>query len=643
MTTWHAIREGHDEERREADTGAREIRARPGGLRRAPHHPRGRGTHGFQTLLAECAPDGWKLIHEERLANGIRPDGTMHDDYNLRRGYWEAKDTHDDLDTEIHAKISRGYPTSNIIFEDTQRAVLYQGGKRSDGEIDLRDRRQLTYLLETFFGYEESHIVNFHQAVAEFGANIKDLAAGLKRRIEEERLAHNRAFDAAWAKFYELCRTALDPNMRSETVDDMLVQHLLTERLFRTVFDNPHFLDNNVIAVEIEKVIAALTSRAFNRSDFLRARDRFYLAIEQEARRQTSWDEKQAFMNTVYERFFQDWSKRQADTHGIVYTPQEIVDFMCASVDEVLRRDFGMSLSAPGVSVLDPATGTGSFVVNLLRRIDGSALQQKYQHELFANEIMLLPYYIASLNIEHAYYERTQQYLQFPGICFADTLELADPLAHTGHTQQSMWVNEQNTERVRAEQDAKIMVVIGNPPYNMGQMNENDNNKNRSYAVIDRRIHDTYAKDSKATLNNKLYDAYVKFFRWATDRLGERDGVVCMVTNNSFIDQIAFDGMRQHLLNNFTAIYHIDLHGDVRLNPKLSGTTHNVFGIQVGVGITVAIRSTAGHTRGLYYFRVPEGWRKDQKLDFLKEHGSISAVEWQQLCSSPRILVHSIG
>lgn len=580
----------------------------------------------FQNLLADCSPDDWKLIHEERLPSGVIPDGTLHDDYNLRRGYWEAKDTHDDLDTEIRAKIAKGYPTTNIIFEDTQRAVLYQNGQEAF-QANLRVQTEVRDLLREFFGHQDPHIESFHQAVAEFGERIPELADGLKQRISEEHRAQNKAFADAWASFYTLCKTTLDKNIRAETVDEMLAQHLLTERLFRTVFDNPHFLSNNVIAVEIEKVIAALTSRVFNRNDFLRSLDRFYVAIEQEARGLTDWSEKQAFMNTVYERFFQNWSKRQADTHGIVYTPQEIVDFMCASVEEVLRRDFGTSLSAPGVSVLDPATGTGSFIVNILRRINGSTLKQKYEHDLFANEIMLLPYYIASLNIEHEYFARTGMYLPFEGICFADTLELADPLAHKGVSQQAMWLNEQNTKRVQDEQDAKIMVVIGNPPYNVGQMNENDNNKNRKYDVIDARIRETYAKDSKATNRNALSDAYVKFFRWATDRLQGRDGVVCMVSNNSFVDQIAFDGMRQHLLQDFTAIYHIDLHGNVRQNPKLSGTTHNVFGIQVGVGITVAIRSANSHVRGLYYVRVPEDWRKEEKLEYLKEHGSINGIE----------------
>ena len=175
------------------------------------------------------------------------------------------------------------------------------------------------------------------------------------------------------------------------------------------------------------------------------------------------------------------------------------------------------------------------------------------------------------------------------------------------------------------------MVVIGNPPYNMGQMNENDNNKNRRYPVIDQRIRETYSKDSRATLNNKLYDPYVKFFRWALDRLQGRDGIVCFVSNNSFVDQIAFDGMRKHLMQDFTHIYHLDLHGNVRKNPKLSGTTHNVFGIQVGVGITIAIRASQSTTHALYYYRVPEFWRRKEKLDFLADKGGIPQIGWKTL------------
>jgi predicted helicase len=336
----------------------------------------------------------------------------------------------------------------------------------------------------------------------------------------------------------------------------------------------------NVIAAEIEKVVDALASRSFNRSDFLRILDRFYVAIEQAARSIESWSERQEFLNTVYERFFQGFSVKRADTHGIVYTPQEIVDFMVESVDVVLRQEFGKSIETPGVKILDPATGTGNFIVNIVRRLYGRALKEKYANDLFCNEIMLLPYYIASLNIEHAYYEQMQQYEPFEGICFADTLELAEG------RQLPLFV-EENTERVKREKEADIMVVIGNPPYNAWQKSENDNNKNRRYPFVDQHIKETYVKGSKATLNNTLYDSYVRFFRWASDRLQGRDGIVCFVTNNSFLDRPAFDGMRKSLLEDFSHIYHMDLHGNACKNPKLSGTTHNVFGIQIGVGITL--------------------------------------------------------
>src|SRR5436305_2321215 len=183
---------------------------------------------------------------------------------------------------------------------------------------------------------------------------------------------------------------------------------------------------------------------------------------------------------------------------------------MSNSVEEVLKRKFNTSIADPGVQILDPCTGTGSFIVNLVRNhIPRSRLAHKYEHDLFCNEIMLLPYYIASLNIEHAYYERMGNYKSFEGIAFADTLNLEG--------QQMELFSERNTERIEREKQAQIMVVIGNPPYNVGQKNENDNNKNRRYPVIDQRIRETYVKDSKASNKNSNYDAYRRFFRWATD------------------------------------------------------------------------------------------------------------------------------
>ncbi|HEY1381577.1 MAG TPA: type ISP restriction/modification enzyme [Gemmataceae bacterium] len=398
----------------------------------------------------------------------------------------------------------------------------------------------------------------------------------------------------------------------------------------RYAFDNPEFTRRNVIAAEVETVIDALVSKNFNRDDFQKSLDRFYVAIENAAHTMPEFSDKQHFLNTVYERFFQGYSVKVADTHGIVYTPQAIVDFMCASVAEVLQTEFGKGLGDAGVHILDPCTGTGNFIVNILRRIPKKDLPRMYAQQLFANEVMLLPYYIAAQNIEHTYSELTGRYEPFEGLCFVDTLDLAEEKPHL------FSFAERNTERVERQKAMPITVIVGNPPYNVGQLNENDNNKNRKYEVIDGRVKATYAKDSAASSVSKLNDAYVKFFRWAVDRLGERNGIVCLVTNNGFVDQLAFDGMRYHIFRDFTDVYHLDLNGNVRKNPRLSGTAHNVFGIQVGVGITVAIRVPVAAYHRLFYYRVPEEWRKELKLRFLAKSTSIEGVQWQPIQPSHR-------
>jgi predicted helicase len=240
---------------------------------------------------------------------------------------------------------------------------------------------------------------------------------------------------------------------------------------------------------------------------------------------------------------------------------------------------------------------------------------------------MLLPYYIASMNIEHTYLDMVGEYEPFEGICLVDTFE---------NSGQDSFFTTENTKRIRRQMAAPIRVVIGNPPYNMGQQNENDQNKNRRYARkggVDERVAKTYTRDSMATLRNKLSDPYVKAFRWATDRIQDH-GVVCFVSNNSFVDQIAFDGMRTHLERDFSKIYVIDLGGNVRKNPKLSGTTHNVFGIQVGVAITILVRHVGNDTNKpaeIFYARMGEDWRKELKYRQLEEWQEVSNVTYKRL------------
>jgi predicted helicase len=581
----------------------------------------------FHRLMADAGKEyRWTLIAEQEKKIGgktIRPDGTFKDDLFLVRGYWEAKDTSDKLEAEIEKKRKAGYPLNNIIFEDNQTAILYQHGQRILA-VDMQDPAKLAELITQFFRYVEPEIEEFEHAVDEFKERVPDLADGLRKKIEQSHRT-NPAFKRAFADFFELCQTSLNPNIAQAAVDEMLIQHILTERLIREIFDNPEFVRRNVIAAEVEKVMLAMTSHSFDRNTYLRDLDRFYVAIEHAARTMTDWSDKQYFLNTVYERFFQGYSVKLADTMGIVYTPQEIVDFMCASVAEVLEKEFGKKLWSDDVYIIDPCTGTGNFIVNLIRRIPKAKLEDVYKHRLFANEIMLLPYYIAALNIEHAYFEQVGKYDGFEGLCFVDTLDLAE------HAQGELgFMTPANTERVARQRRAPITVVIGNPPYNVGQAVHNDKNQNRAYPVLDQRIRETYAADSEATSVSKLSDAYVKFFRWATDRLNGREGIVCFVTNNGFVEQLAFDGMRKSLAENFSTIYHLDLEGNVRHDPKLSGTAYNVFGIQVGVGITIAVRARKKRP-AIHFTRVDKLLRRHEKLAWVASKESALGVDWKRL------------
>ena len=339
----------------------------------------------FQKLLAECARRrGWVLIPQLAAPGDRRnvPDGTVRDQNSLPRGYWEAKDSGDDLRAEIAKKIARGYPVTNTIFEDTRQAILYQN-KQPAPAVDLHQPAELALLLNQFFTYRPPDFEEFEEAVDEFKEHVPDLARGLNEKIKEAH-GNNRPFIAAFAAFFRLCQTALNPNIRAEAVDEMLIQHLLTERLIGTIFDKPEFVQQNVIAAEVEKVVTALTSQSFSRKDYLKSLDRFYLAIESAARVLPDFSDKQHFLNTVYERFFQGYSVKLADTHGIVYTPQPIVDFMCASVAEVLEKEFGKSLASPDVYIIDPCTGTGNFIVDLLRRMPRRDLPRMYRQQMFA-------------------------------------------------------------------------------------------------------------------------------------------------------------------------------------------------------------------------------------------------------------------
>ena len=586
----------------------------------------------FQRLLEECARRfGLSLVLEWELKRqqqrSLRVDGALIDDFRLVHGYWEAKDSHDDLAKETRAKLATGYPKDNILFQAPERLILIQNGRQVLDE-DIRRPEALVEALRLFFGYLPPAYEQWGQAVGEFQTKIPELAEALLRLIEKERKDNGR-FVEAFDRFSLICRQSINPDLSVKAVEEMLVQHLLTERIFRTVFNNSDFTHRNVVAREIERVIDALTSQTFSRQSFMKGLERFYGAIERTAMTIESFADKQGFLNTVYEKFFQGFSGQTADALGIVYTPPSVVRFMISSVEEILRRDFGRSLSDRGVHILDPFVGTGNFLVHAMQHIKKTALPHKYEHEFFANEVMLLPYYIASMNIEHQYFEATGTYKPFQGLCLVDTFELAE------ERQLSLFTAE-NTERVARQRRAPIFVVMGNPPYNANQVNENDNNKNRKYPTMDRRVQETYVKESNARLRTRYGDPYIKALRWATDRIGQ-DGIVAFVTNSSFVHKNSLDGVRAGLGSDFDEIYILDLGGSVKDNPKLSGTTHNVFGIMPGVSINILVRKRgdkskrAAVQRRVFYAATGELWRKEERYRFLDSAESIRGVEWQTL------------
>ena len=580
----------------------------------------------FETLLNTCARQVNATIIPQyamhtATGNRIVIDGAVLNEYGIPIAYWEAKDIDDDLDIAVQQKREAGYPLDNILFQTPERGILIQNGQTAL-DLDISDPANLIESLKYLFAYTAPALDNWQTAVTDFRSHVPDLANKLMELIEQ-RYEMDPTFKKAFADFYEICRTSINPDLSRAAVEEMLIQHILTERIFRTVFNNSAFTRRNIIAREIENVVDELIRHAFSREEFLKPLDRFYVAIEQAATLCRDFSQKQHFLNTFYEKFFQGFSEDVADTHGIVYTPQPIVDFMVKSVSHILETEFGRSLSDTGVHIIDPFVGTGNFIVRLMQDIQGAALEEKYRHELHCNEVMLLPYYIASLNIEQEFFQRTQTYLPFEGITLADTFELLEDKQMTLFTKE-------NTERVERQKKADMFVVIGNPPYNAWQVNDSDNNRNRKYETMDGRIAETYAADSSATLKNALYDPYIKAIRWASDRIGD-EGVVTFVTNNGFVDGLAFDGMRKHLAQDFDAIYILDLGGNARKGLKVSDA--NVFGIRVGVGINLFVKTKQNPSEAarIFYYRADEFWNKNKKFDFLNESQHAGGIEWQPI------------
>jgi predicted helicase len=547
----------------------------------------------------------------------VYPDGTVKNLWGLDIGLWESKDEKDDIEAEIDSKIKNGYPLTNILFEDNNVAVLFQRGEEVNrGKV--RDADKLHEILSAFLTFKSETVYKFEDAIEKFKADIPVIVETLRKKILETR-EHNESFLTAQEVFLDLCRAEINPDVTLEDIREMMIQHILTSDIFTKIFDDAEFHHHNTIAAELEKLIAILFSYA-ERRNLLHSIEHYYEAISATAASITDHHEKQKFLKVLYENFYKVYNPKAADRLGVIYTPNEIVQFMVQSTNYLLYKHFGKTLADKNVEILDPATGTGTFICEIIENsIPKDQLDYKYKNELHANEVAILPYYIANLNIEFTFKQKMQYYAEFPNLCFVDTLDNIGALAFAGKQHDMFGVTSENTERIKRQNSKKISVFIGNPPYNANQKNENENNKNREYPFIDKRIKDTFIKYSTAQ-KTKAYDMYSRFYRWVMDRL-DRNAVLAFITNRSFIDSRTFDGFRKCIQDDFSNCYIIDTKSDVRANPKIAGTTHNVFGIQTGVAIMFLIKKEKKEGQSIIeYFTMVDEWRKEEKLDWLENN-----------------------
>jgi len=539
----------------------------------------------FQNLVNGFArPKGLELVPEISIKSPfgttVRPDGVLRNILQLDYGFWESKDEKDDIYKEIEAKFKKGYPKNNILFEDTQTAILFQEGKKI--QIDMQNAADLLDLLNQFINYERPEVKEFNTAVTKFSEDLPTILDSLRNMIGVE-LANNTHFSQESSLFLQLCQSSINPNLSQKDVWEMLIQHILTEEIFLSIFSNADYHRENNIAQSLYKVEKTFF-RGQTKQNLLASIRPYYNTVKARASEMVSHSDKQRFLKAIYENFYKAYNPKGADRLGIVYTPNEIVKFMIEGTDFLLEKHFGKTLGSKGVEILDPCTGTGTFVTELIEHIPSHQLAHKFENEIHANEMALLPYYVANLNIEAVFQQKMGTYKEFKNLCFVDTLDNTDALQYSGK-QNALFgsLSMENVERIKRQNEKKISVIIGNPPYNANQQNENDNNKNREYADIDKRIKETYIKESTAQ-KTKVYDMYARFFRWAMDRIPEK-GIICYVCNRSFIDSKTFDGFRKILAKEFDEVYIVDTQSDVRANPKIAGTTHNVFGIQTGVAV----------------------------------------------------------
>ncbi|MEB0000529.1 DEAD/DEAH box helicase family protein [Cryobacterium sp. RTS3] len=509
-------------------------------------------------------------------------------------------------------------------------SIIGVGGKSKDDEEDWGN---VTLDFPNIDQWRDAILAKIVQKVGErrywenWAKDVAGIASDHMTRIRTLVDGSDSKLHEEFTTFTQGLKDNLNPYITEHDAIEMLSQHLITKPVFDALFEGYAFSESNPVSRVMQVMIDVLEGENLGKET--EKLNKFYDSVRTRAAGITDAAAKQGIVKELYEKFFKTAFSGTSDRLGIVYTPNAIVDFILHSVDDALKDQFGTSVSDEGVHILDPFTGTGTFIVRLLQSglIKPEDLEHKYRYELHANELVLLAYYVAAINIEETYHSLAGgDYLPFDGIVLTDTFQMdesddADELDGTA-------VFPENNDRVKAQKSSDIRVIVGNPPYSAKQGSGNEDNQNLKYPTLDARIAKTYLTRSTATNKAALYDSYIRSLRWASDRIGDR-GIVAFVSNGSFVETPTTDGVRKALIEEFSSIYVLNLRGNQRGDWRKEGGKVFGEGSQSSIAIYLLIKNPEDSTWGkVFYHGVADFQTREQKLDGLKSAHSYRGLQW---------------
>ena len=546
----------------------------------------------------------------------------------------QALRAHDERFDALVNKIDLTGDTGGVI--EIIDASPGDGDGEWDGDSKPKEDTQVPLFEFDFADWKDALLAKIVQKVGErtywenWAKDVADIAKNHISRITHLVSGGNESLKDEFAHFLKGLQDNLNPSITEADAIEMLAQHLITKPVFDALFDGYAFTELNPVSVSMQRMITALESASINKET--ESLEDFYDSVRLRASGIDDGAAKQKIVKELYEKFFRLAFSGTSEKLGIVYTPNEVVDFIIRSVDVILKNEFGSGLGEKGVDVLDPFTGTGTFIVRLLQSglISTEQLSHKFRYELHANEIVLLAYYVAAINIEETFHALTGTYEPFQGVVLTDTFQMNE--GDDANELPGMEIFPENNERVLAQKAREITVIIGNPPYSVGQGSANDDNANASYPSLDARITATYAARTSAQNKNNLYDSYIRAIRWGSDRLGD-NGVLAYVTNNGYVDSNTAAGLRKELADEFSEIYVMNYRG----NSRNSGETAkreggNIFNIRVGVAVIFLIKKSDSQNRAnIRYFEFSDYATASEKLEETEKLSSIENITWQTI------------